>query len=135
MKEQQIQNAIRMAIAEYGTYFRANVGTAWRGREYIKKGRNLTIIDAVPLSTGLPKGFSDLFGATPVLITPDMVGKTLPIFTVMEVKTATGRLRKEQAHFLEFMGSINAISGVVRSVDDALTLINLNKGIDHAGSN
>lgn len=124
MSEAKIQNQIRLALAPHGSYFRANVGTGWRGREYVKMGRDILIKECVPLSTGLPPGFSDLFGATPVTITPDMVGQTLPVFTAIEVKSPTGRLRKEQKTFLTHMETIGAYSGVARSPDDAYKIIN-----------
>lgn len=123
MREQEIQNKIRLAISKLGVYFRANVGTGWRGRTYTKRGNTLTITDPVPLSTGLPKGFSDLFGATIVEITPEMVGDKLAIFTLIEVKTPTGRVSKEQQNFLNVMKEAGAICGVARSEADAIKII------------
>lgn len=75
--------------------FRANVGLL-----YTKDGR--------PMRTGLPVGFSDLWGFTRSL---------QPFF--LEVKTARGRVSSEQAAFLKAMSDRGAIAAVVRSVDDA----------------
>lgn len=65
--------------------------------------------------TGLPKGFSDLFG-----FRPD--GR---IFFI-EVKNETGRVRPEQEKFMEVMASRGALVGVARSVEDALKIVNGN---------
>lgn len=92
---------IQLALSEAGhTVFRANVGT-------------FRTQDGRWFSTGLPPGFSDLFGFT-------STGK--PYF--MEVKTETGAVRAEQVQFLEAMRNRGAIVGIVRSVDDALKLLN-----------
>ena len=88
-EEHRIQNEIRLALADTCIIFRGNVGT---GRT--KDGRYF--------STGLPKGFSDLFGVR------KSDGKAIFI----EVKTAKGRLTKEQTDFLDKMQKNNAIAGV-----------------------
>ena len=69
--------------------------------------------DGRTVSTGVPKGFSDLFG---VRISD---GKAIFI----EVKTDTGRVSKEQQHFLEIMEATGALAGVARNADDALKII------------
>lgn len=99
-EEHAIQNAVRIALSEYATVFRANVGSGvtYDGRHF---------------ETGLPKGFSDLFGFR------HSDGK---IFFI-EVKTPSGRLSKDQKHFLEQMRNDGAIAGVARSVDDAIKMI------------
>ena len=125
MKESKIQNKVRVAASDLGTrLFRANVGRGWTGNKVRRnKDGSITIFDPRPFHTGLPEGFSDTFGFTPVTITKEMVGKTVPVFTAAEVKTKTGRLRKKQKEFLEFCESMNCISGVVRSADDVIALI------------
>ena len=99
-EEHASQNAIRIALSEYATVFRANVGSGvtYDGRHF---------------ETGLPNGFSDLFGFR------HSDGK---IFFI-EVKTPSGRLSKDQKNFLEKMRNYGAIAGVARSVDDALSII------------
>lgn len=99
-EEHRIQNEIRLALADYGVIFRANVGTGCT-----KDGRYF--------STGLPKGFSDLFGVR----CPD--GKAVFI----EVKTPKGRPSAEQKNFLEAMRKTGAIAGICRSVGEAINLI------------
>lgn len=101
--ESLIQNQIRVAISQAGhMIFRANVG-------------KVRTSDGRVFDTGLPKGFSDLFG-----FRPD--GR---IFFI-EVKNETGRVRPEQKKFMEVMASRGALVGVARSVDDALKIVDGN---------
>lgn len=64
-------------------------------------------------------GGSDLIGWTPVKITPDMVGRTLAIFTALEVKSDHGRLTKHQKLFIEAVQRAGGIAACARSVEDA----------------
>lgn len=123
MKEHGIQNAIRNALAGAALVFRANVGQAWTGSKFERRGACMVIHDPRPFTTGLPPGFSDLFGLVPVTITPDMVGQTFARFVALEVKTATGRPSEKQKKFLAAVERNGGLAGVVRSPDDALGMI------------
>jgi hypothetical protein len=72
---------------------------------------------------GLAKGSADLIGWRTITVTPDMVGTRLAIFTSIEVKTPTGRVRPEQQAWLEAVQQAGGIAGVARSVNDALQLL------------
>ena len=98
--EHEIQNAIRAALAPYAVIFRANVG------------RGLTA-DGRYFSTGLPAGFSDLFG----------VRKSDGKAVFIEVKTASGRVSQKQYNFLSEMRRNGAVAGVCRSPEEAVKLI------------
>lgn len=115
MSEHRIQNEIRLALAGKATVFRANVGQAWTGAEVVRHGRDVYLRDARPLSTGLPPGFSDLFG----WVSMDGVAR----FLALECKSETGRLTDDQARFLEAVRAAGGLSAVVRSPSDALTAI------------
>jgi hypothetical protein len=52
-----------------------------------------------------------------------MVGQQVAVFTSIEVKTATGRLRPEQQQWLDAVQAAGGIAGVARSVDEALDLL------------
>ncbi|MDE6832800.1 MAG: VRR-NUC domain-containing protein [Ruminococcus sp.] len=99
-EEHRIQNEIRLVLSDTCVIFRGNVGTGCT-----KDGRYF--------STGLPKGFSDLFGFR------KSDGKAVFI----EVKTPTGRPTKKQLTFLDTMNKNGAIAGICRSAEDALNLI------------
>lgn len=131
MREQGIQNTIRNALAGLCLAFRANVGQAWTGKvEKIRRGGmipvqpgDVVIRDARPFSTGLPKGFSDLFGLVSVTITPEMVGQRFARFFALEVKTDKGRATTDQTNFLEAVRKQGGLSAVVRSAEDAQAII------------
>lgn len=98
--EHDIQNSIRAALAPYAVIFRANVG-------------RMKLPDGRYFSTGLPVGFSDLFG----------VRKSDGKAVFIEVKTASGRVSQFQYNFLEMMRKNGAIAGIARSTEDAVKLI------------
>ena len=100
MREADIQNQIRLALNKVAICFRANVG-------------KVMMADGRYFDTGLPKGFSDLFGFR------KSDGK---IFFI-EVKNEKGRLRKEQVHFLDTMKANGAIAGVARSAEEAIQIV------------
>ena len=66
-------------------------------------------------STGVPKGFSDLFGIR------KKDGKAVFI----EVKTQKGKPSKEQINFIEQMKKHGAIAGICRSVEEAVYMIDI----------
>ena len=99
-EEHKIQNEIRAALAPYCTIFRMNVG-----RGYTPDGRYF--------STGVPTGFSDLFGHR------KSDGKAVYI----EVKTKTGKASSAQLHFIRQMKKSGAIAGICRNAEEALNLI------------
>ena len=99
-EEHRIQNEIRTAVSPYAVIFRINVG----------KGRT---VDGRYFETGVPKGFSDLFG----------VRKSDGKAVFIEVKTAKGKPSAEQKNFLKQMQKNGAIAGICRSSEDAVNLI------------
>jgi len=107
LSEQRIQQEIRIACGNGSTrLFRNNTGTL---RD--QNGR--------PVQFGLCKGSADLIGWKRVTITPDMVGQQVAVFTSIEVKTPTGRIRPEQQQWLDAVQAAGGIAGVARSVEDA----------------
>jgi hypothetical protein len=109
--EQRIQQEIRLAVSKGHTrVFRNNTGT-------------LRDANGRPVTFGLCKGSADLIGWRTVTITPEMVGQQVAVFTSIEVKTATGRLRPEQQQWLDAVQAAGGIAGVARSVEDAEALL------------
>lgn len=76
-----------------------------------------------PVQFGLARGSADLIGWRTVVVTPDMVGQRLAVFTSIEVKTPTGRLTPAQHAWLGAVRSAGGIAGVARSVSDAVCLL------------
>ena len=100
LSEADLMRSIMLALSNEGhMVFRGNVGLF-----FTKDGR--------PVKSGLPVGFSDLFGFTK---------DARPFF--LEVKTPTGGVRVEQDRFLWAMRQRGATAEVVRSVDEAVELL------------
>ena len=99
-EEHRIQNKIRLALADTCLMFRINVG-----KGYTPDGRYF--------DTGVPKGFSDLFGVR--------ISDGRAVF--IEVKTPQGRPTDQQKNFLETMRKNGAIAGVCRSPEEAVQLV------------
>jgi len=72
---------------------------------------------------GLARGSADLIGWRTITVTPEMVGTRLAVFTSIEVKTPTGRIRPEQQAWLATVQGAGGIAGVARSVTDAQHLV------------
>jgi dihydroxyacid dehydratase/phosphogluconate dehydratase len=72
---------------------------------------------------GLARGSADLIGYRTITITPEMVGQQVAVFTSIEVKTPTGRIRPEQRAWMETVQAAGGIAGVARSVEDAKALL------------
>jgi hypothetical protein len=99
--ETGIMRAIMLALSERGHFVaRGNVGLF-----FTKTGE--------PVRTGLPVGFSDLFG--------HRGGDAVAWY--IEVKKPGGRIRKEQQQFIDAMLSRGAIAGIARSVDEAIAIV------------
>lgn len=100
MTEHDIQSAIRLKLSELGyAVFRINTG-----KVQMKDGRWF--------DTGVPKGFSDLIAV-----------KDGRIY-FLEVKSETGKARKEQINFLTVMRDrYGCVAEIVRSVDDAVRAV------------
>lgn len=124
MTEGNITKKILMAIPKFVNtrLFRNNTGTGWVGKSR-KKGTITYIEDARPLTAGLCKGSSDLIGWTTRVITEDMVGKNIAIFTAIEVKTKYGKPTAEQLNFIKQVKLSGGIAGVARDENDAIQLI------------
>jgi hypothetical protein len=69
---------------------------------------------------GLCKGSSDLIGWKSIIISSEMVGKRVAVFTACEVKLENGKLTKEQANFLSVVHREGGIAICARSQEDAV---------------
>ena len=111
MKESDIQKLIMIAISENGgIVFRNNCGV-------------LLNPAGIPIRFGIGNpGGSDLIGIKPTIITADMIGQTIGVFMAIEVKTATGRVTKEQQTFIDAVCRAGGRAGIARSVNEALEI-------------
>jgi hypothetical protein len=113
VSEAAIQQQVRLALSRAGVVaFRNNIGAYMDA----KTGR--------PVKYGVCNpGGSDLIGWTPVRITPDMVGRTVAVFTAVEVKTPTGRPTPQQLNFIDQVIRAGGYAGIARSPADAVAIL------------
>lgn len=111
MNESNLTKRIMLALPEIVRVFRNHVGA-------VKDQKGTWH------QFGLPRGSADLVGYSKIEVTQDMVGKTIPVFTSLEVKTNKGKQHEAQLKWEAGMRKINAIHGVVRTPDDAEQIVN-----------
>lgn len=131
--ESVVLRQVWAALGGSSRLFRVNTGTAWVGNGppqrladgtvALKFGRPVTLGFGYP--DGKPVvGTPDLCGWTPVKITPDMVGKTLPVFTGIETKaSAGGRKRDGQINFVQQLQQVGGIAGFANSAHAASEIV------------
>jgi hypothetical protein len=112
VSEAAIQQQIRLALSRAGSVMHRNNIGAYRDDQ----GR------VIRYGVGNPGG-SDLIGWTPVLITHEMVGAMLGVFTAIEVKAPRGRPTEAQLNFIRQVQLGGGIAGIARSTQDALALL------------
>jgi len=138
MGEQEIQQRILLACGR-GTnrLWRNNVGTGWVGPttritatnavtvgQTLRPG-DLVIRQARPLHAGLCVGSSDLIGYRRI----EIAGQRVAQFVAIEVKAPRGRARQGQGQFLDQIRAAGGCSAIARSVEDALTALQVNTGM------
>jgi hypothetical protein len=111
--EQNIQQQIRLALSKTGSRMFRNNSGAFKD----STGRWVRYGVANP-------GGSDLIGWTPVKVTAEMVGRTLAVFTAIEVKGPKGKTSPEQTNFIDRVKIDGGIAGVARSAEDATQITN-----------
>lgn len=132
MSEQDIMHRVMLALSRAGArVFRNNVAQAVVGgvqwihqKQTVVVNRGDCVVRcARVLHAGLCDGSSDLIGWTPVQITPEMVGRTVAVFTAPEIKAEKGRKRAGQVNFCDQVTAAGGIAGFVRSPEEAVALL------------
>jgi hypothetical protein len=124
MSEHALQNEIRNELAGKCLCFRANVGEGWASNDISRlPDGSLILRNPRRFSTGLPPGFHDLFGVVDVEITPDMVGRSFPMFWSVDVKAAKGVQRTAQKNFMNAIVSRGGRSGFAKTVAQAVRIV------------
>jgi len=121
--EQHLRKHVLTELSQLGArLFRVNTGQAWAGKVE-KMGTSVFIRDAYPIRMGLVEGGSDLIGWTPIVITPEMLGETVAVFTAIELKVGKLPTTEDQDRFLSRVAEAGGVAGVARSVADAVDLV------------
>ena len=136
--ESTVQRNVWLALARRAlarvTLFRANSGKAWlsgggkvevdaRGTAHVPFARPVALGLALTSGDTVP-GLSDLAGWTDVVITPEMVGRRVPVFTAIETKeSGGGRRRENQINFVQQVQKSGGIAGFAASEQQANEII------------
>ena len=112
--ERKIQSDIQLAACAGGGPARL-----WRNNTGALKDQRGQLV-----RYGLCPGSSDLIGFRTVVITPDMVGQRIAIFTAVEVKDR-GKPTDQQQAFINLVQQAGGLAGVARSVPEALSILRL----------
>ena len=111
MREQDIQNNIRLELSKYGIVLRLNSGKFWQGKRVWSNELKQYVLTNLRPVQGCPEGTPDLL----------FIGENNLAF--VEVKDDKGKLRVEQERFIKIMQDYGHKVGVARSVEDALKII------------
>lgn len=137
MEEARVQGEIFLEIGSLPDtrLFRNTVGLGFHGQKlesiYISKPgifkipKGYTLLKhSRPVKFGLFKGSSDLVGYTKKTITPDMVGKTVAIFTSIEVKANEKKKSSpEQKNWIQKVLEWGGFAGVAHNSKTAQGII------------
>ena len=112
MSESVLLSSVLLSCGQgFTRLFRNNVGVLQDKRgQYVKYG------------VANPGG-SDLIGWTSVIVTPDMVGKPIAVFTGVETKSGRNKPTDEQLLFIAAVNAAGGRAGVAYSVEEAMKII------------
>lgn len=126
MLESAVQQRVRLELARTGALvWRNNVGACED-----KTGRIIRYgicNESAQMNRSLAS--SDLIGITPIVVTPEMVGKTLGVFTAAECKhsdwhlTPGDKRAQAQLRFIDLVRSVGGIAGFVTDPAQVADLI------------
>lgn len=119
MKEKSALNSLQLLATRLrARLFRNNVGRAWTGKIHKLPDGSLLIKQPRPIAYGLSVGSGDLVGGTPIVVTSEMVGRTIFVFTNIEVKTNNTRTTEEQINFNNMVTSAGGLSTIIKYSSD-----------------
>lgn len=135
-RENPVQRAGWLRAARISTLFRLNSGKAWLSGMGPKGVQRLVdnavkILAPRPIAVGLGMvngdpvtGPGDLLGRTTIVITPEMVGQQVAVFTSLEAKNSEGgRVSADQKSWGKQTTDAGGIYGVFTSADEAEAII------------
>lgn len=125
MLEDEVQQLVQIEAAKYKMILMRNNSGALKD----KTGRLVRYgLGNISESSNAKMKSSDLIGITEVLITPDMVGKTLGVFTAIEVKKQGWKYKGDereiaQKNFIDWVIGRGGLAAFVESVDTLVSLM------------
>jgi len=140
MRESNVLRACWLAVAGLAArfksgvqvvLFRTNTGKAWAGNAIRQPDGSVVIPGARPVAMGfgMPDGkpvvgASDLNGWTSIVVTPEMVGTRVAVFTSIECKeSGGGRTSGDQRNWIERVREAGGIAGVANTAAVAQSIV------------
>ena len=127
MTEQTTKREIMLGVGREARLFNNPVGNGWMGKVIAEKGDVVTLARARRVAYGLHVGASDLVGWKSLLITPEHVGRTLAVFSALEVKKPGGRhpVTPDQVRFIDAVLAAGGFAGAVTNTAQARHVLGL----------
>lgn len=144
MRESGVLKSAWLAISRLSLSFVSGVRVALfrvnTGKAYVSGGGSVVFLPdgsavvpnarPITLGFGMPDGSPvtgspDLDGWTSVVVTPEMVGLRVAIFTAIETKASSGgHKREEQKKFVQRVITDGGIAGFAKSPEEASLVVN-----------
>ena len=102
--------------------FRNNIGNGFFGKLAHLAGK-LILTNLRRVKFGLYIGSGDLIGWKSIIITPEMIGQRIAVFTSIEVKDKYKKPTPEQNNWREAVIKFGGIAGTAWSVEDAQKIV------------
>lgn len=124
MSDTPLLKQILLACSHGATrLFRNNNGRGWVGKSIHHPDGTVVIKHARPLHAGLQTGSGDLIGWTTIVVTPEMVGRRIAVFTSLEAKAGRDTLDDDQEQWLSQVNAAGGIAAEVRSSAEAVAAL------------
>lgn len=107
-RENTVKHKRLSTLSDDERLFKINAGMGWQGKIVRRTKTTITIRNPRPLHAA-PEGWPDLAGWTSIVITPEMVGDVVAVFTAEEIKAGNDRLSPVQKIFKKILISMGAI--------------------------
>ena len=132
--EGTVQRRVWLSLGAVCRLFRVNGGKGWlSGAGPVKRLHDGSVLvpagRPVALGFGQPNGdplvgASDLCGWTKVIVTPEMVGHSIAVFTAIETKRSRGgKVSDDQINFVDQVQRSGGIAGIANSPEAARAII------------
>ena len=114
VKETDIGKEIQVDLSPTTVLFRNNQGVA----KHVAKDGKIYFV-----KYGVAPGGADYLGWSKVVITPEMVGKTVAIFTAIETKQDGKKGIKEQIDFINAVLENGGYAGIATDIQSARKIV------------
>lgn len=131
MSEIELMRRLQKLASTLGArLFRQNTGMAWVGSKVERGPRNvrlgpgdIVLRNARPFHAGF-EGWSDLGGWSPLVVTSEMIGTTVAVYSQVEVKQNASPT-DQQIAWINAVNKAGGLAGIARSEDDLRAILRI----------